>query len=298
MYRIVKSLWVVLFLLLSALSVCPQKAFCGKFPGEITEVKGTVEVQKAGRPKWYKAISGLPVQLKDRIRTQANSSCNLELDDGSLIFVDENTEASVEYIEVSSDKHTSTLGLWFGKLLNNIKKTSSTKMKIKCPTAVISVRGTEFAVIASSLSADVGVFEGAVAVSSATTMSGEELEEQVSTSTAAAQVTVSTTTVQISTSSIVTTPLAEVSVKPGEQTTVAHGETPQTPTKLSRLMQKNMERLDSLKGRVQELREKLKRTKPEYLDQVRQEVLDRVMSMKDERNELREKLKYQREHVK
>src|SRR3989339_694582 len=161
-------LFVIIFLTVSAYS--------SKFPGEISQIKGTVEVQKDGKAQWFKAIEGLPVQLKDRIKTQKNSSCNLELDDGSLIFIDQNTEASVDFIEVTQDRHTSTLGLWFGKLLSNIKKNQDTKMRIKCPNAVISVRGTEFAVEVGTNSAEVGVFEGEVAVSSATEKTGEELD--------------------------------------------------------------------------------------------------------------------------
>ncbi len=268
---------VLFAILYSGVLVFSGKAFCSKFPGEISQVKGVVEVQKAGRTLWFKAIDGLPLQLKDKIRTQANSSCNLEIDDGSLIFVDQNTQASVEYIEITQEKHSTTLGLWVGKLLNNIKKSPSTKMRIKCPTAVISVRGTEFAVEVSSQSADVGVFDGEVAVSSASEKSGEDIE--LSSSTAQNDVT----------------PL--VSVKPDEQTTIAMGEPPKPPSKLSLLMQKNKDRLNELKGRVQELREKLKRTKPEYLDKVRQEALDRVMGIKDQRDQLREKIGSQRDEL-
>lgn len=256
------------------------KAIAGKFPGQISQVKGIVEVQKGVSGKWYKAAEGLPLQLKDRIRTDKASSCDLELDDGSLIYVDENTEASVEFIELTKEKHTSTIGLWLGKLLSNVKKTPSTKMKIKCPTAVISVRGTEFAVEADTASANVGVFEGMVSVSSDTEKTGEELDAQAS--TAAPQGAA----------------LNEVSVKPGEETTVDKGAAPKPPTRLSLLMQKNRERMNELRGRVEQLREKLKREKPEYLDKVRQSTLDRFIKAREQRNGLREKLKNEREQIK
>jgi len=280
MYSSMTRAVVVCSLVLLTVLTFPLKAFCGKFPGEISAVKGTVEVKKAAKNQWFKAVNGLPVQLKDKIRTQKDSSCNLELDDGSLIFVDENTEASVEFMEITSEKHSSILGLWAGRLLSNIKKTSSTKMSIKCPTAVISVRGTEFAVEAGSAAASVGVFSGEVAVSSASEKSGEELEAAASTEA-------------------VTAPsLAEVSVKPGEETTIDKGESPKPPTRLSLLMQKNAARMNELRGRAQELREKLKRVKPEYLDKLRQETLDRVTNINEKRNQLRERIKEQREQVK
>jgi ferric-dicitrate binding protein FerR (iron transport regulator) len=153
-------------------------------------------------------------------------------------------------------------------------------MSIKCPTAVISVRGTEFAVEAGSAAASVGVFSGEVAVSSASEKSGEELEAAASTEA-------------------VTAPsLAEVSVKPGEETTIDKGESPKPPTRLSLLMQKNAARMNELRGRAQELREKLKRVKPEYLDKLRQETLDRVTNINEKRNQLRERIKEQREQVK
>jgi TolA-binding protein len=89
----------------------------------------------------------------------------------------------------------------------------------------------------------------------------------------------------------------EVSLKPGEETTVNKGESPKPPARLSLLMQKNEARLNDLRGRVQELREKLKRVKPEYLDKVRQEALDRVMNINDQKSRLRDRIESQRDQL-
>lgn len=259
-------------LVLATMIMTASQAYCSKFSGEISQIKGTVEVQKTGRQQWLKAINGLPVQLKDKIRTRQKSSCNLELDDGSLIFVDQNTKASVEFIEVTQERHSSTLGLWFGKLLSNVKKNQTTKMNIKCPSAVISVRGTEFAVEVGTGTTDVGVFEGEVAVSTDTGKTGEELDAMEPEASA-------------------------VSVRPDEQTTVVQGEAPKPPTRLSLMMQKNRDKMNELRGRADQLREKLKRARPESMDKVRQKALDRFLSVKEEKNSLKERIKNKRDQL-
>ncbi|MBN1824135.1 MAG: FecR domain-containing protein [Endomicrobiales bacterium] len=259
----------VLLIALLALSA-PAALQAVQYVGEVQAVKGTVEIQKPAKDVWFRAVNGMPVEAKDRIRTSKNSSCNLELDDGSLMFVDENTEATIEFIELTGEKHSSSISLWFGKLLNNIKKTPSTKMKIKCPTAVISVRGTEFAVIASSGDANVGVFDGEVAVGSSggEEKTGEELDYEAEEKLK-----------------------HEVSLKADEETTVAEGEPPLEPTKLQAVMLKQKERLNGLRDRVKKLREKLKRVKPEELQETRRMILERAMNLKEKRDELRDKMK-------
>jgi len=233
--------------------------YAGNFSGELGEVKGKVEILKDGEKDWIPAVEEMPLQLKDRVKTYAESTCNLELDDGSIINVGDNTDILVENLEISSDKHESKFSLFFGKMIANISKMRQTKMNIHTPTSVLAVRGTEFAVEASSEEAKIGVFDGEVAVKSAIESDTEE----------------------------------EVKVKPNEETTVLKDEKPQPPRKLEAVMLKYKERNDNLRQRAQMLRERLKRVPPGKRAVLRKKALDRFQKLKNKRAETLKKEKRQ-----
>ncbi len=267
----VRSLLVTCLILLYAAGI-PLSAFSAeRFSGELNDIKGMVEVLKRSQKKWFKAINGLPVQLYDQIRTGEDSSCVVELDDGSLIFVDANTHTSLRSLEITAEKHDSKLLLMVGRVVASIARKKNTKMKIRTPVSVGAVRGTEFAVATDGKAANIGVFEGQVAVKSVTDASSDSDEDS---------------------------PAGEVLVNPDEETSVAQGSTPSMPSPLQELMLRNKERMAQLRGRVQELRERLKRVPPEELQAARSKTLERFRQIKEERQELREKTRQERERIK
>ena len=224
-------------------------AYSQNFSGELGEIKGTVEILKIGEEEWTPVVSEMPVQLKDRLKSAENSSCNLELDDGSVIFIGENSEASVEMIELTAESHNSKISLWFGKIIANISKSKNTKMEVHSPTAIVAVRGTEFAVETNKDMTDVGVFDGEVGVKNT---EGEIVEE--------------------------------VTVKPNEETSVQKGTRPRPPSRLV-LMQKYKERNLRLKDRVAMLRERLKRLPPEKRVKARQIAYEKFQELREKRIE-------------
>ena len=221
-------------------------AYVAEFPGEISDVKGTVEILKEGCDAWAEAVEGMPVQPKDRIKTWRNSSCNLEFDDGSLIYVSENSQASVEYLELSEEKHSSKISLWVGKLLAKIAKSKDTKMEIHTPVSVNSVRGTEFAVETTGEKSDVGVFEGKVAVKSSEDLTGEEIDL-----------------------------LAD------QETSVPKGMKPERPRALQDAMLRNRERMTEIRTRFANLKERLKRLPPEQRMQARKAALEKYSAHRE-----------------
>src|SRR3989339_193846 len=244
-----------MILMFTAFLLCLfAKVYSENYSGELGEVKGKVEILKNGEKDWIPAVEQMPLQLKDRIKTYNKSTCNLEIDDGSIINVGDNTDMLVESLEVTKEKHESKFSLFFGKLVANISKMRQTKMNVNTPTSVLAVRGTEFAVEASSDKANVGVFEGEVAVKGSADSDTEEIK-----------------------------------VKPDEETTVLKDEKPQQPRKLEEVMLKYKERNDNLKKRVQLLKERLKRVPPERRAQIRKMTLERAGKIKAKRTELRER---------
>ena len=232
------------------------------FSGEIGEIKGTVEILKTGEEEWTPVVSEMPVQLKDRLKSAENSSCNLELDDGSVIFIGENTEASVEMLELTAESHNSKISLWFGKIIANISKSKNTKMEVHSPTAIVAVRGTEFAVETNAQKTDVGVFDGEVGVKNT---EGAEI--------------------------------SEVTVKPDEETSVQKGTRPRPPSRLV-LMQKYKERNLRIKNRVVALRERLKRLPPEKRAKARQIAFEKFQKLREKRIEQIKKNQQKRKVIK
>ncbi|OGS18404.1 MAG: hypothetical protein A2219_04205 [Elusimicrobia bacterium RIFOXYA2_FULL_50_26] len=234
------------------------------FSGEISDVKGTVEILKEGSDAWANAVEGMPAQPKDRIKTWRSSSCCLEFDDGSLIYVSENSQASIEFLELSEEKHSSKISLWVGKLLAKIAKSKETKMEIHTPVSVNSVRGTEFAVETTGEKSEIGVFEGKVSVKGSDDLSGEEIDL-----------------------------LAD------QQTSVPKGMKPERPQALQEAMLRNRERMTEIRARVARLKERLKRLPPEErmkarrvalekYSAYREKIRDRNIDIKKRRQQLRE----------
>ncbi|MBN1383791.1 MAG: FecR domain-containing protein [Elusimicrobia bacterium] len=257
--------WSSLMLLAFIYSLLPTPCLCAEtYYGEIGEVKGTVEILQDGEEEWIPAVGEMPVQLKDRVKTAEKSSCNLELDDGSLIYIGENTETSVEILDITGKKHESKISLWFGKLIANIKKSKQTKMSVHTPTAICAVRGTEFAVETEGEESSVGVFDGQVGVKSTEDAEDEE----------------------------------EISIDPDQETTVMKGNPPRPPRKLSEDMLKYKERNEKLRERVKLLKERLKRTSLKDRLKKRNEALGKFKELREKRLKQKEKLKEQRDKLK
>lgn len=230
-----------------------------KYYGEIADIKGSVWLIED--TQLIPLENGMPVRPNDKIKTGKNSSCNIELDDGTFIFVGEKTEFTVESVEITEEKNESKISLWLGKLLASISRRRKTKFNIHTPVSVIAVRGTEFAVEADETKTNVGVFDGEVAVSSI------DLPE-------------------------------EVAVKADEETSVLKNGKPSRPVKLQAIMQKNKEKMQKLKGRIQELRERLKRLPPEQRYEARRRALERFQSLKEKRLKQLQKIKEKHENIK
>lgn len=235
-------------LFVSLIFFAVQPLYCQNLSGEISEIKGNVKVLKAGETQWYPAIEGMPVEVNDRIKTLKDSSCNMELDDGSFLLIDEKTEASVEYLELTEEKHSSKFSLWVGRILANISKSKSVKMHIKTPTSVAAVRGTEFAVEATDKETNLGVFEGEVAVN---TPEGAEAED--------------------------------VMVKADEETSVLKDEKPRTPAKLQEIMRRHKERMVNLREKIAQMRARLKRIPPEKRIIARKRIVERFRGIRERR---------------
>jgi hypothetical protein len=131
-------------------------------------VSGVVMIKTVDTEDWNKVTGEVPLEPNDSVKTSADGQAEIYLDDKGVVSLNSNTE-----LEISSlDQEDSVLSLSFGSLVAKIKHflNEKQKFKVRTPSAVCAVRGTEFAVEYSKMSKEsgVGVFdEGRVAVTQA-----------------------------------------------------------------------------------------------------------------------------------
>ncbi|MBN1621200.1 MAG: FecR domain-containing protein [Endomicrobiales bacterium] len=193
--------------------------------GCIDDMRGDVQIYKASRKLWIPAKKLIPVEEKDVIKTGRLSKCTLLFDDGTAMQLGENSKLELETLKLKKEKElkiqTYEMKINFGTLISlfNRKKVKGAKFKVQTPTAVMAIRGTDFAVKVDGNKTNVGLFEGELAVSN---IDGEE---------------------------VVLTPDQEADVEKGKK--------PVKHDYLSRVMEKEKRRYQKLKDYVEKVRMKL-----------------------------------------
>jgi hypothetical protein len=107
------------------------------------------------------------LEEKDKIKTEKNSSLNLQLSNGVILRIGSNTELSIAEITRKENDEYFKLNLSQGEVLTKVEKDQKkkTKLDIQSPTAIAGVRGTEFYVESQKDSTTIAVNEGKVEVS-------------------------------------------------------------------------------------------------------------------------------------
>jgi hypothetical protein len=121
----------------------------------IKAVAGQVEVQRKDAAQWIPAVVGARLAEGDNIRAHAGGSAQLDLPDGSTLFVAENSRVVVTKLSVDNQSNAREIlfHLVVGKVRALVSKASLTLVRarqsnfaITTPTAVAAARGTDFEV--------------------------------------------------------------------------------------------------------------------------------------------------------
>jgi len=151
-----------LVLLLCLLSFAEQKAI-------IQKLSGKVEVFSMG--KWRIAKVGDIISSGQKIKTSKTGYCIILLQDGHTVRISGGSETSVTSLVSEKTEFQLTLGRIRSKVAKLI---SGGSFNVRTPTAVCSVRGTDFAVEYDNQMTKVEVYEGKVAALQEAT--GQEIE--------------------------------------------------------------------------------------------------------------------------
>jgi hypothetical protein len=257
-----------IYLLLALLSfLClPQDAFTAgdDLQATLTDFEGDVSYQRAHDKEWFSVETGMPLESGDMIRTGADGSAEILIDDGSLLSLEGNAkiELSGLYVDSTSKKIKTKIYLAIGRLFSNITSMmhKESRFDIQTPTAIVGIRGTDFVVeLADAEETDVGVFAGSVYVNSVDD-SGNIIKED------------------------------EVIVTDGMQTTVRKRKKPLLPFAMKDRMLRHRKKIEFLRQRAFEKRQNIQRI-IEKRKKVREIVLQKQKDIKQDKIERIKNLK-------
>jgi hypothetical protein len=117
--------------------------------GQVKVAKGTVQIERGG--KRVPAAVGMPVRISDVLVTGADGSAGVTFSDNSLVSVGPNSVFAIDKYQFDSTTHVGEFegSLKKGKLAavsGKMVKQTPESMKIRTPSSVMAVRGTEFVV--------------------------------------------------------------------------------------------------------------------------------------------------------
>lgn len=156
-------------LLAFALSSCAPALYAGEI-GCLYDLKGAVEIKPAAG-SWAPALKGRPLSEGDAVRTGKGAWCELLFRDGSFIKLDGESETAAEELKAGPLERFFSFSFLRGKALWLAGKVSPGRksgFRVRTPSAVCAVRGTDFSVSVSTAGeTTVGLFEGRLAISGA-----------------------------------------------------------------------------------------------------------------------------------
>jgi hypothetical protein len=120
--------------------------------GQIKVAKGQVTIERQGRQ--LPATVGVRLQTSDVVRTGADGSIGITMDDDSLLSAGPNSELSLDRYAFDATTNQGRFDASLNKgtmavISGRIAKQSPDAMTVRTPTAILGVRGTEFVVSAN-----------------------------------------------------------------------------------------------------------------------------------------------------
>lgn len=128
--------WAVLAVLLAGFRAQPAAAVA------ISATEGKVLYLKSGSYTWAQVSSGQVLGAGDQLKTATTARATVTFDDASRVELAPGSSFTLK----SSDSGASEMQLKLGSLRAWITKSLSRRFQVRTPTAVCSVRGTEFSV--------------------------------------------------------------------------------------------------------------------------------------------------------
>jgi len=126
----------------------------GKPVGKVRFVQGKVYIVHDKKNEGYLTSSNIPLYTKDTIFVMEMSRINLVFNDGSILTLGSNTRLTLSKIDYipSKKQRVSYLNMGIGKgrfRVQEYKKYKNSSFRVKTPTAIVGVRGSDFIIRAT-----------------------------------------------------------------------------------------------------------------------------------------------------
>ena len=163
-----KNFIIILFIFLC---LAPFPSFAGanrQVAGTVTFMIGDVFVSP-DKTAWVNADFDMKIHQGDQIRTEAESRCEITLEDGTIVRMDENSLQQFEKCMIKKTAKEVSLFLSSGKIWLNARKilSKTDSFKVRTNKAVCAIRGTKFRVDTDDYQTRISVHKGVVATWSA-----------------------------------------------------------------------------------------------------------------------------------
>jgi hypothetical protein len=117
--------------------------------GEIKVAKGVAHVERGTQRLPVKL--GMPIQQADKVITGADATVGITFTDNSLLSIGPNSALAIDKYVFDSTTHAGQFDSTLSKgslavVSGKIVKQSPEAMRVRTPSAIMGVRGTEFAV--------------------------------------------------------------------------------------------------------------------------------------------------------
>jgi ferric-dicitrate binding protein FerR (iron transport regulator) len=135
--------------------------------GKVTRLAGSADITRGGAPARL-LQAGDAIEMQDIVRTKSNSSLEITLSDGSRLTLGEDTRVNLAEF-ITGAEPAGLLELTRGTLrafVTDLFSSRRESFRVRTPTAVAGVQGTDFAVSVKALLTQLIVYQGVVVVSS------------------------------------------------------------------------------------------------------------------------------------
>lgn len=169
----------LIYLILLTSFLLPSRLWAATAQGVFTVVKGKVEIHREGKAKAIKAKVGVKVFAQDKITADKNSRAKIVMNDENILNLSPDSQVVLEDYSHNPQQGEKkvVLQLVYGKVRSTVKQKYDEEKnvyRVKTPSAVAGVRGTDFFVDYNrqNQQSQVVTFEGQVQVGSGIGNSG------------------------------------------------------------------------------------------------------------------------------
>jgi len=131
--------YYLIILLLSSL-------YANDIVGAIASLKGDVKIRETKSSKYISAYKGQMLKSGNWIRTGNGVFLSIIFLDGTNVKIHQKTEVEIKSSRLTAKELKTNMYIAEGEALSNVNKQGNGSFKIETPTAVASVKGTEFGV--------------------------------------------------------------------------------------------------------------------------------------------------------